>query len=173
MEKERDEAKKEAKVARLAASEASDAKARAEEDLARDQEALVAAKEGRCKADAETACLEVEWTSLLLDLGATKDEVSSLHSEVGKEKKAMEEEYQKALEVIFAYEYGCCVFKYNIYGDHPEVLKGMSDSVDPLPPEFFVNPDYPPFQAATEATTTEAPLSETPKEPMEVAATED
>ena len=50
-----------------------------------------------------------------------KDEVSSLQSEAGKDKEAMEEEYQKALEVIFSYGYGCCVFKHNIYGDHPEV----------------------------------------------------
>ena len=38
------------------------------------------AEEGRCKAEVETARLEVEWTSLLLELRATKDEVSSLYS---------------------------------------------------------------------------------------------
>ena len=53
----------------------------------------------------------------------------------------MEEEYHKALEEIFAYGYGCCVFKHNICGDHPEVPEGMLDSADALPPEFFVNPD--------------------------------
>ena len=51
----------------------------------------------------------------------------------------MEEEYHKSLEVIFAYRYECCVFKHNIYGDRLEVPKGMPDSVDPLPPKFFVN----------------------------------
>ena len=55
----------------------------------------------------------------------------------------MKEEYQKALEVIFAYEYRCYVFKHNVYGDYPEVPKGMPDSADPLPPEFFVNPVCP------------------------------
>ena len=82
--------------------------------------------------EAETARLEVKRTSLLLELRATKDEVSSLHSYVGRDKEAMEEEYQKALKVIFAYGYLCCVFKHNIYGDHPEVPEGMHDSVDPL-----------------------------------------
>ena len=51
----------------------------------------------------------------------------------------MEEENQKVLEVIFSYGYGCCVFKHNICGDHAEVPEGMPDSVDPLPPKFFVN----------------------------------
>ena len=40
----------------------------------------------------------------------------------------------KALEVIFTYGYGCCVFKHNICGDHPEVPEGMPDSTDPFPP---------------------------------------
>ena len=103
MKKERDEAKQEAKVARLAASEATKAKARAKEDLARVQEALVATEEGSHKAKAKIAHLEVERTSLLLELGATKDEVPSLYSEAGRDKEAIEAEYHKALEVIFSY----------------------------------------------------------------------
>ena len=57
-----------------------DAKERDEEDLDRVQEPLAAAKEVRRKAEAEVARLEVEQTSILLKLGVTKDEVSSLHS---------------------------------------------------------------------------------------------
>ena len=93
MEKERDEARHEAKVAHLVASAAGNARARAEEDFVRIQEALVATKEDRSKAEAEIACLEVERTSFMLELGATKDEVSSLHSQAGRDKEAMEEEY--------------------------------------------------------------------------------
>ena len=85
----------------------------------------------------------------------------------------MEEEYQKALEVIFSYGYGCYVFKHNICGDYLEVLEGMPDSVDPLPPEFFVNLGCPLIKMATKATTTEVPPSEMANEPMEVAAVED
>ena len=58
----------------------------------------------------------------------------SLQSQAGNDKEAMEEEYQKALEVIFAYGFGCCVFKHNICGDHPKVPKGMLDSANLLPP---------------------------------------
>ena len=180
MEKERDEAKREAKVAHVAANAIGDAKVRVEEDLARVQEALAAVEEGRCKAEAETARLlveiarlEVERASLLLELGATKDEVFSFHFQAGKGEEAMEEEYQKAMEAIFAYGYRCCVFKHNIRGDHLEVPEGMPDSTNPLSLEFFVNPGYPPVQAAAEATTTEASPSETAKDPMEVAAAKD
>ena len=135
MEKERDEAKHEAKVARLAPSVVGDARVRVEEDLARVQEALAAKKRGRHKVKAETTCLEVERTSHLLELGAIKDEVSSLHSQAGRNKEAIEKEYQKALEVIF--------FKHNICEDHLEVSEGMLDSADLLPPGFFMNPRCP------------------------------
>ena len=51
-----------------------------------------------------------------LKIGAAKDEVSSLHSQAGKGKEAMEEDYQKALEVILAYDNKYCMLKHNIYG---------------------------------------------------------
>ena len=126
-----------------------DAKALVEDKMARVQDALAVAEEARCNAEAEAALLEVERTSLLLEIGMAKDEVSSLHSQVGKDKEAMEEDYQNALELIFAYGYVCCVFKHNICGDHLEVPDGMLDSSNPLSPEFFVNPKCPPALVAT------------------------
>ena len=117
--KERDEAKEEALVAWLATVTAGDAKPNVEGDLARVQDALgteekakVVTEEARHKAEAEAARLKVERTSFLLEIGAAKDEISSLHSQAGKDKEAMEEDYQKALAVIFAYDYGCCAFKH-------------------------------------------------------------
>ena len=70
--------------------------------------------------------------------------MSSLHSQVGKDKEAMEEDYQKALELIFVYGYRCCVFKHNICRDQPEVPDGMPDSFYLLPLEFFANLGCPP-----------------------------
>ena len=64
----------------------------------------------------------------------------------------MEEEYHKAMEVVFYYSYGCCVFKHNIYGDQKEVPDGMPDSTDPLFPEFFLSPRCPSVQVVTEDT---------------------
>ena len=83
------------------------------------------AEEARHKA--KVACLEVvERTSLLLEIGRTKDEVSSLHSQVSKDEAAIKEDYQKALELIF--RYGCCMFKHNVYGDQPKVPDNIPDS---------------------------------------------
>ena len=64
----------------------------------------------------------------------------------------MEEDYHKALELIFAHDYGCCMFKHNICGDQSKVLDDMPNSSDPLLQKFFVNPKCPPVQAATKAT---------------------
>ena len=109
--------------------------------------------------------MEIKRTSLLLEVRATKDEVSFLQSQAGKDKAGMEEDYQKALELIFAYGYGCCMFKHNIYDDQPKVLEGMPDSSDPLPSKFFANPRCPPVPAATKATTTKVDQSKATEEP--------
>ena len=138
-EKETDEAMHVAKVAFLMAVVVGDAKARADDDMSRALDALAVREEDRCRLEAEVAHLAVEQTSFLLELKASKDEVSSLHSQANKDKEAMEEDYQKILELIFSYGYGCCAFKHNIYGDQPGIPEGMPDSADPLPPEFLVN----------------------------------
>ena len=146
-------------MAWLAAVAMGDTKAGVEDDLARVQEALAVVEEARHKAKVETARLEVEWMSLLLEHRATKDEVSSLHSQIGKDKEDMEEDYQKALKVIFIYGYGCCVFKHNICGDQPEVQDGMLDSSNLLPLECFTNPRCPPAPTATKVKAAEVDQS--------------
>ena len=117
MEKERDEAKQEAKAAHLVAIEAGKAKARAEDDLARMQDALAVVEEDGQGLKVEVAHLTVERTSLLLELEISRDEVSALHSQAGKDKEAIVEGYKKALEKIFTYGYGCCAFKHGIHDD--------------------------------------------------------
>ena len=92
-ENERDEAKEEAQLARIVAATIGDEKALAEDNLTRVQDALAVAEEVRRKVEDEAARLEVEQTSLLLKIGAAKDEVSSLYSKAGKDKEAMEEDY--------------------------------------------------------------------------------
>ena len=85
----------------------------------------------------------------------------------------MEEDYQKALEVIFAYVYGCYDLKHNICGDKLEVPNGMPDSFDPFLPEFFMSPRCLSAPAAIEDIVGEAHPSEVAKEPEENASTED
>ena len=105
VEKERDEAKQDAKVTRLETVAASKDKTRVEDDLTRVQDALAAAEEDRHGLEAEVARLTVERTSLLLELEASREKVFVLHSQVGKDKEAMVEDYQKSLKQIFAYGY--------------------------------------------------------------------
>ena len=50
----------------------------------------------------------------------------------------------------FTYGYGCCVFKHNIYGDQPEVLDCMPDSLDFLSLECFASLGCPPVPASFE-----------------------
>ena len=76
VEKERDEAQN----AWLAVVAVGDAKAWAKDNLARVQDALVIVEKSMSKAEDEIAYLEIEWTSLLLEVGATKDDVCSLQS---------------------------------------------------------------------------------------------
>ena len=57
-----------------------DVKAQEEKELARVQDALVVANEDRHKAEVEASHLEVERTSLILEIRVGKDEVSSLQS---------------------------------------------------------------------------------------------
>ena len=134
---------------------------------------MAVAEEARCRVEAETTCLKVERTSLLMEIRAAKDEVSSLQFQIGKDNEAMKEEYQKALELIFAYGYGCCIFKHNICGDHPEVLNGMLDSSNPLPLEFFVDPRCPLATISTEATIAVVDQREAVEEPERSAPTGD
>ena len=67
-----------------------------------------------------------------------------------KDKEAMEEDYLKALELFFAYGYGCCVFKHDICGDQLEVPDGMPDPSNFLPLEFFVSPRCSPISTSSE-----------------------
>ena len=149
-----------------------------EGDLARVQDALAATEEARAVAEKAKRKAEAEATRLDVDISPTRDWggqgrgiLSPLRSR--QRQGTMEEDYQKALEVIFSYGYGCCVFKHNICGDPPEVPNGMPDSSDPLPPKFFVSHRCPPVQATIEDTTVEEHPSEVAKEPEENASTRD
>ena len=80
MEKERNEANQEAKMACLAASAVGDTKAGAEEDLARVQEALAAVEEGRHKA--EKGLTRVQEALATVEEGKRKVEVETARIEV-------------------------------------------------------------------------------------------
>ena len=79
----------------------------------------MAVEEDKRGLEAEVARLTVERMSLLLEFEEFRDEVSTLHSQAGKDKEAMVEDYQKALKQIFSYGFRCCAFKHGIRGDRP------------------------------------------------------
>ena len=89
---------------------------------------------------------------------------------MGKDKEVMLEDYQKALELIFAYGYGYCEFKHNICGNQPEVPDGMPNSSDLLPPKFFAKAGCPPAPAATEVTTAKVDQSKAIEESKKSAS---
>ena len=103
-----------------------DAKAKVEVDLTKALNSLAVAKEGSRRSEAEIAYLKVEFAlvevkreSLLLELEASKCEVSSLHARASKDREDMAEDYHGSLDLIFAYRYVCCAFKNNICRDRP------------------------------------------------------
>ena len=57
------------------------------------QHALIASEEARRKAEDEASRLEDERVSLLLELGASKDELTGVRAEASKERKALEEDF--------------------------------------------------------------------------------
>ena len=83
---------------------ARDAKARVEVDLTKALNSLAATEEGGRRSEAEIARLEVklarieaERASLLLELEASKGEVSSLLALANKDRKDMVKDYQGSL----------------------------------------------------------------------------
>ena len=149
VEAERDVARHDALMTRMDADAAGNVGTQVESELARVQNALAISEEARRKAGSEATQLEVDQTSILLELGMAKDEVFSIRTKAFKEKKALEEVYKEGFDVIFNYGYGCCAFAHNIYGSQPEVPDGM----EPLSLEFFINPRCPPSAIPAEAAT--------------------
>ena len=92
------------------------------------------------KAEEEASHLIDERVSLLLELGASRDELSAFRAEVSKERKASEEAFVAGFDVVFNYGYGCCALQHNICGSKPGIPDRMPDTSKPLPPEFFINP---------------------------------
>ena len=87
----------------LATSEDARQKMRSKLNMA--QQALAYSGEACRTAKKEVSRLTNERVSLLVELGASKDELSAFRAEVAKEKKALEVEYDAGFEAIFNYGY--------------------------------------------------------------------
>ena len=126
-------------------------------------------EEAKRKAEAKTSRLEVKRTSLLLEVGEAKDEVSSLHSQAGKDKEAMEEDGQKALELIFfLWLRVLCVQTQHL--GRPTIGSGWyARLLLPTVSRVSYKPRCPPGPAAIEVTTIEVEQSKAKKEPEKSA----
>ena len=69
----------------------------------------------------EATSLADEQVSLLLELGASKDELAGVRAEAAKEKKAAYEAFDVGFDVIFNYGYGCSAFAHNICRSEPAI----------------------------------------------------
>ena len=117
---------------------------KAESELDSIQQALVAVREACWKAEEETCRLTDERLSLIMELGASKEELAAFKAKAIAERKAMEEEFDASSNVIFNYGYGCYAFTHNICESKPMILAGIPVMSKPLPPEFFYQPPMPP-----------------------------
>ena len=126
----------------LATSEGGRRKAESELDSVR--QALAATKEAYWNAEEENSRLTNEQLSLVMELGATKEDFEAFREKSSTEKSALEAEFDASDDVIFNYGYGYCAFEHDISGSKPLILFGMPDASTALTLDFFVNPRCPP-----------------------------
>ena len=165
-EAERDTARHEVAMAKLATEGAVNTWAQIESELTRVQRALVlteearwraefehgAAQEALKKAEEENDHLADEKVALIIELGALKDDFAAFRDKAVADKEAIEAEFDSSGNTLFNYGYGCCAFTYNICGSKPQILDGMLNPSIPLTAEFFANRRCPPGPSAAAST---------------------
>ena len=117
---------------------------KSESELGSVQQALVAAMEACRRVEEENGHLTDKRLSLLVELGATKNDFEAFREKIFAKRSALEAEFDASSDVIFNYGYGCCAFAHDIRGSKPKIPPGMPDTSTPLTPDFFVNPRCPP-----------------------------
>ena len=96
------------------------------------------------KAEDESGRLADKRLSLVMELGAVKDEFAAFREKAAADRETREAEFDSSGYALFNYNYGCCVFMHNICGSRPHIPDGMPDPSVLLTPEFFANPRCPP-----------------------------
>ena len=126
---------------------------------------MAVTKEAYRKEEEEIFQLTDERLSLIMEVGAGKEELATFQAKASMEREAIEAEFDASSDVIFNYGYSCRAFAHDICGSKPMIPAGMPDTSKPLPPEFFVNPRCPPsasFGPPGTATGREEPLASSP-----------
>ena len=97
-------------------------------------QALAAVKQACRKAEEENSHLTDECLSLLMEVGAIKEDFVAFRVKSFAEKSTLEAEFDASSDVIFDYGYDCCAFAHDIRGGKPMIPVGMPDTSTPLPP---------------------------------------
>ena len=105
---------------------------------------MAAIKEACRKAEKESGHLTDERLSLLIELGAIKEDFAAFWEKSSVEKSTLEAEFDATNNVIVNYGYDCCAFAHNIRRSKPMIPTGMPDTSAPLTPELVMNPRCPP-----------------------------
>ena len=116
---------------------------KAESKLDSTRQALAAAKEACRRAEEENIRLTDERPSLLMELGAIKEDFATFQAKSSAKKSALEAEFDASSDVILDYGYCCCPFAHDIRGSKPMIPTGMPDTSTRLPLECFVSPRCP------------------------------
>ena len=95
-------------------------------------------------AEEENSHLTYERLSLLMELGATKEDFAAFWEKSSAKKWALEAEFDASSDVLFNNGYGCCAFAHDIYGRKSMIPTEMPDTSTPLTPKYFMNPRCPP-----------------------------
>ena len=89
---------------------------KAESELDSARQALAAVKEAFQRAEEENSSSTDERLSILMELGAIKEDFTTFRAKSSAEKSALEAEFDASSDVIFGYGYGCCAFMHDIRG---------------------------------------------------------
>ena len=85
-----------------------------------------------------------ERLSLVMEMGAIKEDFTAFREKSSAEKSALEAKFDASGNGILNYGYGCCAFAHNIRGRKPLIPAEIPDSLTALTLNFFVNPRCPP-----------------------------
>ena len=109
---------------------------------------MATAGEACKKAEEENGHLADEKLTLVIELGALKDDFVAFRDKAAADREAMEAAFDSSGDTLFNYGYGCCALTYNICGSKPQIPDGMPNPSIPLTAEFFANPRCPPCPPA-------------------------
>ena len=117
---------------------------RAKSEHGATREALAQEGEACKKAEEESGRLINERLSLVMELGAVKDEFAAFREKAAADRETMEAEFDSNGDALFNYGNGCCVFTHNICEKQASYPGWNVESFSPAHPRILRQPSMPP-----------------------------